>query len=364
MKRYGFLYEKICDKSNIETAIWKASKGKRKRKDVKRVINNIDYYISEIHDMLVNETYVPSDYIVGSVNEGTSKKQRDIFKPNFYPDQIIHWAIILQLSPIFEKGMYKFTCGSIPGRGIHYGKKYIERWVEDDRKNTKYFLKMDIKKFYPSVSVELLERSLSMKIKDKKLLSLLHSILIKGKGLPIGILLSQWLANFYLQNLDHYIKQECKAKYYVRYMDDMVIFGPNKKELHKIRIKIELYLKNMKLTLKSNYQVSKLDKEHLDFMGFRFYRNRTTLRRSIMLRITRKIKKIWKKGYANPHDASSIISYLGWIKHSDSYNLFIRWIKPYLKIQVLKNAVRRKETMKYGTRKKRKHSISYGIRYI
>lgn len=291
--------------------------------------------------MLITESYIPSDYRTDIIKEGINQKERVIYKPNFYPDQVIQWAIMLQLSPILTKGMYEFTCGSIPNRGVHYGKKYVEKWIKGDRKNTKYYLKLDISKFYPSVDISTLKSKLQRKIKDAKLLNLVFAILDKGeKGLPIGILVSQWFANFYLQDLDYYIKQDLKAVHYIRYMDDMILFSRNKKELHKMRKAISIYLAKEKLKLKSNWQVYKLDNEALDFMGFRFFRNKTILRKSIMLRITRKVKKIFGKKKPTYHDACGIISYLGWIKHSDSYWLYKKWVQPYLHIQILKRIIK------------------------
>jgi len=339
MKRVGHLYEKICDIENIKTAIIKASKGKRSRDDVRQILTDIPKYAEIIQRQLLSNSFVPAEYRTGTVREGSSKKVRAISKPNFYPDQIVHWAIMLQLQPIFTKGMYKITCGSIPGRGVHYGKKFIEKWLKTDRKNTRYYLKLDITKFYPSVDIDRLEYKLSTKIKDIRALDLVHKILEKGDGLPIGILMSQWFANFYLQDLDHYVKQTLKAIYYVRYMDDMVLFGPNKRKLHRMRKSIDHYLALEGLKLKHNWQVCKTDKEPLDFVGFRFHRGHTTLRKAIMLRITRKARKLARHVVPTYHDACGMISYLGWVTHSSSYRLYNKWIKPYIQIKELKRII-------------------------
>ncbi len=120
---------------------------------------------------------------------------------------------------------------------------------------------------------------------------------------------SQWLANYYLQDLDHFIKEQLKVKYYIRYMDDMVLFHRNKRELHRIKKYIEIYLKKEKLQLKDNWQLFKVDSRPLDFLGFKFYRGYTTLRRGNFLRIKRRVKKIIKKGYIRTTDAQAIISY-------------------------------------------------------
>lgn len=340
MKRYGNIYEKIYDKENIRIAIQKASKGKRNRRDVKRVLNDIPRHVDQIHEILKNETYKAPNYKVSYIREGILKKERKIFKPNYYPDQIIHWALMIQLGPILMKSMYEFTCGSIPNRGVHYGKRYVRKWLDNDRKNTKYYLKMDVQKFYPSVCIDKLNGKFRRKIKDEKTLNLIALMLKECNGLPIGILISQWFANYDLQGLDYFIKQDLKAKHYIRYMDDMVIFGANKKELHRMRKEITKYLSNEKLTLKGNWQVCKLDVEPLDFMGFRFFRNKTILRKSIMLRITRKARTIYKQRPVNYKNASGMISYMGWVKHSDSKHLRTNWIDPYINIKKLKRTIR------------------------
>lgn len=154
-------------------------------------------------------------------------------------------------------------------------------------------------------------------------------MIVQKKDYLSGNYTSQWFANFYLQNLDHYIKEELKAPYYIQYMDDMLIFHRNKKELHKIKDKVEEYLKNEHLRLKENWTLFKVDSRPIDFLGYRFYRGYTTLRRSNFLRIKRRIKKIVKRGYIRLTDAYSVISYHGWLSHCDSFNYRNKYIKPY-----------------------------------
>lgn len=346
MKRYGNIYEKIYDKENIRIAIQKASKGKRNRRDVKRVLNDIPRHVDQIHEILKNETYKAPNYKVSYIREGILKKERKIFKPNYYPDQIIHWALMIQLGPILMKSMYEFTCGSIPNRGVHYGKRYVRKWLDNDRKNTKYYLKMDVQKFYPSVCIDKLNGKFRRKIKDEKTLNLIALMLKECNGLPIGILISQWFANYDLQGLDYFIKQDLRAKHYIRYMDDMVIFGPNKRDLHHMRACISEFLDDEKLCLKGNWQVCRLDLEPLDFMGFRFYRDKTTLRRSIMLRISRKARKIGREQRVSYKDSAAMISYLGWVKHSDSFWFYQKWIAPKIEIKKLKATIRRRSKCK------------------
>ena len=251
MKRVGYIYNKICSIDNIKEAIINSSKGKRDQRRVKIVINNIDYYAAQIRDMLINKTYEPSPYIVKIVNDGPSQKTRTISKPRYYPDQIIHWALMQQIQSIVMRGMYAYTCGSVPGRGTSYGQKALRKWLDTDRRNTKYCLKMDIRKFYPSVNNGILKAAFRRKIKDPDCLWLIDIIIDSAQGLPIGNYTSQWFANFILEGLDHYIKERLGVKYYIRYVDDLVLLGSNKRKLHKVRRAVDAYLKGLDLQLAS-----------------------------------------------------------------------------------------------------------------
>lgn len=340
MKTYKHLMEQIASDENIRAAIMNASKGKRGRKDVKEVIDNIDYHTAAVRKILLNGTYKAHIDTPCIVNEGTHHKVRRIRKPHFKYDQIIHHCIIQILQPLLTAPMYEYSCGSIPKRGAHYGKKRIEKWLKNDIKNTKYVFKMDIKHFYESVDKDILKAMLARKIKDRQALELIYKVIDScEKGLPLGNYTSQWFANFMLTPLDHYIKEQLHAKYYMRYMDDIVIFGANKKELHKTHRAIEKYLaENLHLRVKENWQVFRFEYKGkgrpLDYMGWQFYRDKTILRKSIFIRITRKARKVGK--HTTIKGAQGMISYMGYIKHTDCYGTYRDCIRPYVNIGKLK----------------------------
>ena len=317
----------------------KASLGKRHQQRVKRVVENIDVAAAKIREMLLNKTYAPSPYIVKTIRDGANKKERTIHKPRFYPDQIIHWALMLQVEPIIMRGMYAYNCGSVPGRGTSFGQKAVRRWLDADYKGTKYCLKMDISKFYPSVDNEVLKGMFRRKIKDADCLWLIDTIVDSSRGLPIGNFTSQWFANFYLEGLDHHIKERLGIKYYVRYVDDLVLLGPNKKKLHRTRAAIADYLSTIKLELKGNWQVFRVNSRAVDFLGFRFFRNKTILRKRNALRIKRRFRKISKKRWMSYKDACAVISYWGWIKRSDSYLLYTGTLRPLVNVNKARKAV-------------------------
>lgn len=354
MKRKGNIYEKITDLNNIETAIYRASKGKGNRKSVEKILDSPTYYAMQVQQALINKTYVPNKYVEMKIRDGANKKERIIYKPRFYPDQVIHWALMLQLEPIIMKGMYEFCCASIKGRGIMRGMRHIKKILVQDRKHTKYCLKLDVKKFYPSIDKQILKNKFRRVLKDKDTLNLIDLIIDSSEsGIPIGNFTSQWFANFYLQDLDHFIKEQLKVKYYVRYMDDMVLFSNNKKELRKIKIEIDNFLSKEKLTIKENWQLFKTESSPLDFLGYRFYRGYTTLRRSNFLRIKRRAKKMAKKDHITYHDAAAMLSYSGWLKHCDSYNYQQKYIKPYVNYKLCKEVIRNE------SKKSRKHNKTW-----
>ena len=267
MKRVKGIYPKIVDKNNIRKAILNAAKRKRNRKNVQYVLKNIVQVTDEIYKLLKNEEFKASPYQKVKIMDGVRKKERIIYKPAFYPDQIVHWALMLQLEEILMKGMYYYNCASIKGRGLIHASKYIQKILVQDRKNTKYCLKLDIKKFYPSINKEILKRKFRRKIKERETLNLIDTIINSSEvGLPIGNFTSQWFANFFLEDFDHFIKEKLKVPYYIRYMDDMLLFHRNKKELRKIKNEIEEFLQKENLKLKENWQLFKTDSRPVDFL--------------------------------------------------------------------------------------------------
>ena len=407
MKTYKNLYEKIIDKDNLRLAFKRAAKGKTKRKDIARILADLDTHVDILHEILKNEEFQPAKHKKQQINDGFKQKKRYIIKPYYRYEQVVHHAIIQVLAPtdeairkdptlkkVINRGAYQFTCGSVKGRGAHYGKRYIERWIREDHKNTKYVMKIDVRHFFESIPHDKLKAKLRRVIADEKTLRLLDKIIdAVDEGLPLGYYTSQWLANFYLQDLDHFIKQEvwlpekqkkeeayrkrmarkgitnytmpkypCGMKKMERYMDDIVGFSANKRELQVAMQRICDYCKDkLGLIIKENKQVFLLAKEEivqqidkttgkvkeiakergraLDFMGFIFRRTRTTIRKALFYRITRKARRIAKKEKVNWYDACSMISSMGYFWHTDTYNMYLEWIKPYINIKMLKKKV-------------------------
>ena len=333
MKSYNNLWEKFISEENIRTCIEKAAVGKRKRNSVKRALSDIDTYVGIIRGYAENFENATHQEI--TIRDGNSGKERIIIVPRF-KEHVIHHMVVQTMLPLLTTGMYKHTYSSIPGRGLHKCMKKMKAWIEHDPRNVKYCLKLDIKKFFNTIDHEVLANRMKKYIKDERFLAVVLEIIdASPNGIPIGFYTSHWFANWLLQPLDHMIKEELHVKYYTRYMDDMVLFGPNKKQLHRARKAIDRYLREeLHMKLKENWQVFRLDYikdgEHkgrpLDFVGFRFYRDKITLRKSIMLRLTRKAKKIVKKGKFTIYDAHQLMAWLGWIDWTDTYNVYTKYV--------------------------------------
>lgn len=351
MKSYKYLFEKLISYENLSEAIEKSSLGKRKRYEVKRVLRNKDKYIKKLQDLLINRQLKIRMHEAIQINDGMKAKKRLIIKPDYLYEQILHHAIVQVLTPIFMRSMYPYSCGSLPKRGGLYGKRYLAKYIKQNPTKIKYVAKGDVKKFFQTVNIELVKEKFKKIIHDEKMLYVIFLVLDSNKatyngeiinmGLPIGYYLSQWIANWFLQDFDFFIKQKLKIKCYVRYVDDFVLLSPNKKELHKAMAEISKYLLSIDLKLKENYQVFRFaykDKDGkergrpIDFMGFKFYRDRTVLRRGIMLRATRKALKLSKQPNHTWYECTQMLCYLGWFKYTNTYKVYEKYIKPVVNI--------------------------------
>lgn len=333
-KRVGFLYQRMCDKELIRTAIINASDHKRHRHDVQKVILHLDKYVEKTYELLISESYKPSMPKNKERYDTACQKTRVISVVPFWPDGVIHQLMVLVMKDVLLRGMYAWTCAALPGRGGSRAEKYIQRAVKNDVKGTKYILKMDVRKFYPSIDHARLMKALSRKIKDKKFLALVESILSTcDEGLPIGYFICQWLANFYLEPLDHFICRLDGCDYYIRYMDDLVIMGRNKKKLHRARKAISEFLElELLLSLKDNWQVFPLKVRPLDFVGVKQYRDHRTIRKRTFLRFIRQCRRAQKRRAAGKPIAypmaAALISRAGLLKGVNCFGARKKYYEP------------------------------------
>lgn len=328
------LWQKICDMDNLRFAHRNAKKGKGWYEEVKKVDEDLEYYLGNIQQMLINRTYKTSEYV--TFIKKCSNKEREIYKLPYYPDRICQWAVLQVIEPILMRSLSDDTYSAIPGRGIHQAFLRLRKAVYNDADGTQYCLKFDVKKYYPSIDHEILKQKYRRLFKDNDLLWLIDEIIDSthgDKGIPIGNYLSQYSGNYYLSSFDHWIKEVNGIKHYYRYMDDIVILAGSKEYLHDLRKAIDVYLKDeLKLTIKENWQVFPTRKRGIDFVGYRTFFGYSLLRKSTCKNMKAKMTRI-KKDVSDKQGMSfsqwcSINSYKGWLMHCDSYRLQEKYIAP------------------------------------
>jgi len=396
MKSYN-VDDKLKDPEIIKQAIIKTCKSKKKKKKGKNkkykqaqyILKNIDKYVEKTLKIIIafekvqqakehgkkidletfRKAYKPKKCSSFITKENPSKKTRKITSAPLYPDQVIHQLVVLVAEPIFMNYMYEYSCGSVPGGGIHKGKRYIEKIIKYHRKHDKtaikYAAKLDITKCYQSIPHKHLKEQLRKKFRGKLFLRLAFAIIDSYRdnaidsepvGLPIGYSTSHWFCNFLLTPLDYFIKQDLEVEYYVRYMDDIIFFGRNKREMHKAVKQITNFLDSIGLNIKDNYQVFRFDYidkngkrrgRDIDFIGYRFYRDKIILRKRNALKIRRQVKKISKMKEITPHAAQSLMSRLGWLRHCNSYNFWHKYVKSCINIKMIKEVIRIESRKQY-----------------
>jgi len=308
MKRVGYLFERICDWDNLLLAYRKAKRGKHG--------NSIEEYGYDWETQLYR---TQQELLEGSFRFGDyhqflifEPKERQITAAPF-KDRVVHHAICNVLGPVLDKPLINTSYACRKRKGLHKAIKkafYLYR-------NSKYHYRLDISKFYYTIDHDILISLLERKIKDKKLVGLIRLLLathnsgreyyfpfegddlfdmIRPRGLPIGNLTSQLFANFYLSGLDHYIREDLHLPTYIRYMDDMLVFGNDKDELKRARIMIMEKLDSLRLKLNPGKDAIQSNSQGVDILGFRLLGNTIRIRNQNLCRFKRKLKRKSREG--------------------------------------------------------------------
>lgn len=323
MKRVNHIFEKIIDIDNLREAERKARKRKQKTVGVRWFDRDAKRLLLELQQTLMRGEYKTSKYHIFKIYE---PKERVIYRLPYYPDRIVHHAILNVLEPIYMQKFTADTFSCIKRRGIHACARSVKRMLRNDREGTRYCLKLDIRKYYPNIDHEILKAMHRRIIKDVRVLTLIDEIIdsVGGtKGVPIGNYLSQYFANFYLTPFDHWIKENRHIKHYARYADDIVVFGSTKEELHKILGDIRDYFATLKLEIKGNYQIYPTDVRGVDFVGYVFRHDYTLLRKCIKQRFAKRIKSLNRLGRHISEKAyrTDVAPWWGWLKYADCIHL-------------------------------------------
>lgn len=237
-KYYKYLtYEKLME------AHIKSRKGKGNRKEIIMFNLKQEEYIMWLLEQLKNKKYKHGGYTTFYVTE---PKLRKIEKSR-YIDRIVHrWLVDNFLAPAFIPQFISTTYACIKNKGMHKSCLDLQKAMKHCKNiwNNYYILKMDVSKYFDSINKKILLQIINKKIKDKNIIWLINEIIYaqkREKGLEIGNYTSQIFANIYLNEIDQYIKQKLKIKYYYRYMDDSVVLIKTKKQAIDIQQQQQLH---------------------------------------------------------------------------------------------------------------------------
>lgn len=273
MKRFGNLMCKIADVDNLLAAYYKAARGKRLSNEVSDFELNLEDNIYMLREQLLSGTVVVGDYKYFYIHD---PKLRLICAASFR-ERVLHHAIMNVCHEYFERNLIYTTYATRPQKGVYQA---IDR-ASAALKKHRYFAKFDFRKYFDSISHNILKEKLQRLFKDRQLLELLSTIInsyskSEGKGIPIGNLTSQYFANFFLSSMDHYIKEILRIPNYVRYMDDFLVFADTVEEMNLFVDNIRHYAEdNLKLTLKP--VVTGLSSDGVSFLGYHLFPNKKLL---------------------------------------------------------------------------------------
>ena len=325
MKRIR-VYEKLISDKNLEEAIKMVCRSHKwvhyPDKPNKTVIwleSDIPERVIALRKMIENG-FEPSETIKKKRFDNNAGKWREISEPKIWPDQCVHHALIQVLEKTMMRGMDHWCCGSIKGRGAHYGARAIKKWRKKNKE--KWCVELDIRHFYDSLSPDVVMARMKQLLKDHRTLDLIERI--TREGIQIGAYCSQWLANTFLQPLDQLIRT--MADRYLRYMDNFTIFTRTKKAAAKIIEAVRLWLKDHGLELKGNWQKFRVSKRHPNALGYRFGKGYTLLRKKSLLRLRRQLRRFYRmreRGRFIPvRFAQGLLSRMGMLRHCNSVKIY------------------------------------------
>lgn len=311
------IYNKIYSFDNLHLAYLKARKNKRYKKEILRFSANLEENLIQLQNELMWQTYTPGKYHEFFVHD---PKTRLILALPFR-DRVIHHALCNVIEPIFEKTFIADSFACRKNKGTIAGVKRNEMFLlsQASRPGKVYCLKMDIRKFFYSIDHSILKKQIRRKIRDGRALKLIDVIINStgNPGIPVGNLTSQLFANIYLNTVDHYVKEELRAKHYVRYMDDMIVLHGSKEQLWQWLGQTREFLKLQHLELNEKTAVFEADKG-IDFLGYRQFMTYRILRKRVMQKNFRKFSKFMKASVSKDKINISLQSLLGQCKHCNA----------------------------------------------
>ena len=291
MKRANHLMSRIADPDNLRLAFWKAQRGKHGKREVEHFRKNLDARL-----LLLRRQIQTARIDVGHYHYFTiyDPKERVICAASF-PERVLHHALMNVCHEVFENFQIWDSYATRLGKGT-YAALYRAYAFQ---KRYRWFLKLDVRKYFDSIDHVVLQKLLQRRFKERRLLSVFEQIISSyetapGKGVPIGNLTSQYFANYYLAYADRLVKEQLKVRAYVRYMDDMVLWGDDKALLKEAGRALQQFLRDV---LQVELKVWCLNKSihGLNFVGYRLFPDDIKLNNRSKRRFIQKMKTYWQK---------------------------------------------------------------------
>ena len=302
-------YSEIYDFANLYAAYLKARRQKKYRGEVLRFSYCLEDELIALQNELQRKTYKVGEYRQRVIYE--PKKRRIVALP--FRDRVVQHALNNIIEQVFNRRMIDDSYACREGKGTHAAARRLSYFM--GKANTSLFLKMDIKSFFASINIDILKNIVRRNINNQDILWLIDTILDSSPvpGMPIGNLMSQLFANVYLHELDHYCKNVLGIKYYIRYMDDIIIIADNKSYLKAVLLNIENFLTE-KLALELNHKTTLgICKDGIEFVGYRVWRNLRLIKKQSLARMKKKVRA-WKSGKIE--DRKFLASLGSWMGHS------------------------------------------------
>ncbi len=337
MKTYKHLYSQVSNFENLHLAYYKARKGKRGKAYVAGFERNYEEQLFVLQDELRAKTYTPGAYASFYVHE---PKKRLISAAPFR-DRVVHHALCNVIGPIWEPRFVDTSYANRVGKGTH---RALNKTTEYARRY-RWFLQCDVKQFFPSIDHAILRAELARLIADEDALGLCDVVLKSGvgvlseqydmvyfsgdnlfaaqrpRGLPIGNLTSQFLANVYLNTFDQFVKRDLKCGAYLRYVDDFLLFGDDLKQLYEWRAAIIKKMATLRLTLHEESAQVYPTQSGIPFLGFRAFPGYRRVKSRKVIAYRRRLKKTLAGGFSYAGLATSIRGWVNHARHGDTHGL-------------------------------------------
>lgn len=330
---YRHLYPQVYDWDNLLLAWRKARKGKRRRPPAALFEENVGEHLLAIQAELQAKTYRPGRYVSFYIHE----PKRRLISAAPFRDRIVHHALCNVIEPLFERRFIDDSYANCKGKGTHAALDRCQAFA----RQYPYVLQCDVQQFFPAIDHALLLEAIRRVVVDPDVLWLCQTILDSGRGvlsaaydmvyfpgddlfaverprgLPIGNLTGQFWANVYLNRLDHFVKRELKCPAYLRFVDDFLLFGPDKPTLWRWRQAVIDQAAALRLTLHEDRCHPRPVSEGIPFLGFVVYPRHRRLKRRKGIAYRRRLRQLvaaYQAGSIPLDDVTASVR--GWVNHA------------------------------------------------